>query len=51
MRVTVLCLFAKIVLVESSNTCFSVSVNCVRLYKINKTKQATIVPDLLEFIV
>lgn len=45
LRVTVLWLFAKVVLVDPSNTCLSVYVNCVR------TKQATIVPDLLGFIV
>lgn len=45
LRVTVLWLFATVVLVNSSNTCLGVFVNCVR------TKQATIVPDLLEFIV
>lgn len=43
LRVTVLWLFAKVVLVDSSNTCLGVSVNCVR------TKQATTVPDLLGF--
>lgn len=45
LKVTILWLFATVVLVDSSNTCLGVSVSCVR------TKQATIVPDLLEFIV